>query len=291
MLMRVPFSEGDVGRNVTSTGVLKRAQTAYAGDFEGMAASDGVSRLFSFRRVGVFPLILTVGTSTAQIYAGWRQEAWSIGAVVLILAGATIGLALFAARELRKRTAVEADLALMATTDSLTGLSNRRSFDDALAREWQRAVRDRSPISLLMIDADHFKAYNDRYGHQAGDDALAAIAVSISASTRSVPDMAARYGGEEFAILLPGASSDEAAYVADRVHESLSGLMTSTSGGPPIPTVSIGVASCETTASCAPADLVTRADRALYEAKRNGRNCTKVHSAPSVAIANAKSAA
>jgi diguanylate cyclase (GGDEF)-like protein len=270
---------------MSSSEVLRKAETAYSGDFESVAKTGGKPRLYTFTRVGVFPLVLTIGVSSGPIYAGWRRQAWYIGAVVLILAAATIGLAMFAARELRKRTMVESELALLATTDSLTGLYNRRIFDESLSREWQRAIRDRTSLSLLMIDADNFKEYNDRYGHQAGDDVLAAIAICVGGSVRSVPDLAARYGGEEFAILLPGSSLGEALAIAESVHANLAGLTDSIRSGSPVPTVSIGVASCEPSLSNDANELVTVADRALYTAKKNGRNRTECGgSAPSVSM-------
>jgi diguanylate cyclase (GGDEF)-like protein len=105
---------------------------------------------------------------------------------------------------LKRRSAAESQLALLASTDGLTGLSNRRRFDDVFAREWLRAQRTKAPIALLMIDADNFKAYNDAHGHQAGDAALASIAACIASSARRASDLCARYGGEEFAVLLPG---------------------------------------------------------------------------------------
>src|SRR5205085_1599666 len=96
------------------------------------------------------------------------------------------------------------------TTDALTGLRNRRKFDDVIDAEWRRAARQATPIALLMIDADHFKAYNDSFGHQAGDQALVSIAICISDSVRRAGDCAARYGGEEFAVLLPGLAAMDA---------------------------------------------------------------------------------
>src|SRR6185295_7662498 len=107
----------------------------------------------------------------------------------------TLVLALLLRNELRRRTAAEHQLAVLATTDSLTGLPNRRQFNNAISREWQRAMREQVPIALLMIDADHFKAYNDTYGHQAGDDVLQAIGGCVSLSAQRPTDLAARFGG------------------------------------------------------------------------------------------------
>ena len=130
--------------------------------------------------------------------------------VLLSLCGVTAGLTWLLRRELRRREQAEAELlaanarlAAQATTDALTGLGNRRRFDEVLAQEWDRAVRGRRPLSLILIDADCFKGFNDTYGHQRGDEALRLIAGSIRAAANRASDMVCRIGGEEFAVILP----------------------------------------------------------------------------------------
>ena len=132
--------------------------------------------------------------------------------MVVLLCGISVTFAFYLAREMRRRNEAEMNLEMLAATDPLTGLSNRRNFNAAIEREWRRAVRVDGSLALLMIDADHFKSYNDRYGHQGGDKLLQAIgAAMICSSVRRGTDVAARYGGDEFAILLPGASAAGAA--------------------------------------------------------------------------------
>ena len=161
-------------------------------------------------------------------------------------------------------------LATLALEDSVTGLANRRCFDDALSREYRRGMRSASPMSLLMIDVDRFKSFNDQHGHQAGDACLRNIASIVNSHAQRPGDMAARYGGEEFVMLLPGTGPHGASCIAERIRAAIEG--GACGGGDPI-TVSIGTASMPLDIGPdAPADLVRSADRALYEAKNAGRN-------------------
>jgi diguanylate cyclase (GGDEF)-like protein len=197
------------------------------------------------------------------------------------LCAIVMALMLVLVRALKRRSAAENQLALLASTDSLTGLSNRRRFDDVFAGEWQRAQRARTPIALLMIDADNFKAFNDAHGHQAGDAALASLAACIANSARRASDLCARYGGEEFAVLLPGETVEGALRIAEEIRASVSSLRAQQQGRPDMsPTVSVGVAAMTPQAGLAPHDLIRSADLALYEAKHAGRD--RSVTAPSV---------
>ncbi len=169
--------------------------------------------------------------------------------------------------------AANARLMALSATDGLTGIANRRAFDAALLAEWSRAARDAADLGLLMIDVDHFKAFNDRYGHPAGDECLRMVAESIAACLRRPPDLAARFGGEEFVALLPATSATEAVEVGERVRAAIMGAAIRHEGSAlGCVTVSIGAA----TISPHPGDdaqgLINLADRALYDAKRMGRN-------------------
>ena len=169
----------------------------------------------------------------------------------------------------------EAQLALkmLASVDGLTGLANRRAFDIRLDEECRRAQRIGGAVSLLMIDIDNFKDFNDTFGHQGGDDCLKQIAKVIGGELLRPGDLAARYGGEEFAVILPATPSHGAAVVSERLRHAVEGLAIHHQSSPSgIVTLSIGTSRVSHVDAAAPAALVSRADTALYRAKRDGRN-------------------
>jgi len=171
-----------------------------------------------------------------------------------------------------QRELMRANLELERLTriDGLTGLGNRRYFDEYLAAEWKRCQRTKSPLSVLMIDVDHFKRYNDAYGHLAGDDVLKQIARVIQdGSTRST-DLAARFGGEEFVVILTGVPQEGASHVAERLVQGVRDL--NIAHGTDRVTISVGVATAWPDAESDPARLVNAADLALFRAKNEGRN-------------------
>jgi diguanylate cyclase (GGDEF)-like protein len=164
-------------------------------------------------------------------------------------------------------------LKTLSTIDGLTGIPNRRTFDDALSQEWRRSRRSQAPLSLLMMDIDFFKAYNDHYGHVSGDDCLRQIARGIAESAQRPADLAARYGGEEFAVLLPETDLPGAVCMAGKVQhgvESLNIPHAFSSAADHI-TLSIGVATIIPTDQQSPLELIRSADELLYEAKQRGR--------------------
>jgi diguanylate cyclase (GGDEF)-like protein len=153
----------------------------------------------------------------------------------------------------------------LAETDGLTGLANRRTFETTLERELSRSARSGEPVTLVMVDVDHFKKLNDTYGHQAGDEVLERVAAVLASACRDF-DTAARYGGEEFAVILPACSSSESLVVAERLRESIAAIETVTAV-----TASAGVATFPAHGAD-PEGLIKAADEALYESKRAGRN-------------------
>ena len=180
-------------------------------------------------------------------------------------------------RDITERKRFEDKLSAMALTDGLTGISNRRSFDESLEREWKRTLREGSEISLLLLDIDNFKRFNDLYGHQVGDDCLRAVATAISGAVRAT-DIAARYGGEEIAIILPSTFTAGAVEVAEKVRSAIAALRLGHEGNPGEGgrlTVSIGVATALARQGGTirmPESLLLAADNAMYKAKHEGRN-------------------
>lgn len=274
VLMRFPFSAQIIGHSLPNAYVLQEFQKKRSGFYENVALIDGVRRLYTFKQVGNFPLLMTMGLPTDEVYAGWNQDALIIGLLILALCAATIFSAGMLRRELRRRMAAEEKLAVLATTDSLTGLSNRRHFDEVIAREWQRATREQTSIALLMIDADRFKPYNDTHGHQSGDKLLQAIGLSIADRARRATDLGARYGGDEFMLLLPSISGKTALEIAEWIRKTVRDLHLPSEAFPA--TVSVGVAVIMPRFGMDHRELIDVADKALYAAKANGRDCCEL---------------
>ena len=274
VLARRPNVAAIIGRNLSDTDLFRNfSPRAPHGVFESTAHSDGIERLFTYGQVGHLPLILSVGLAVDQIDAAWRRDTGILGLVAALLVIAAVFLKKRLRRELERRLKAEEALALQARTDSLTGLPNRRHFDETLSREWRRAQRTRSPLGLLMIDADHFKSYNDRFGHQAGDQLLVALARCIAGNTQRASDFAARYGGEEFIVLLSGPDALDAAKLGHRICDAVAAMGNTPADGLLAPmTVSVGVACIVPDARAIHQDLLGAADRALFDAKQGGRN-------------------
>lgn len=163
----------------------------------------------------------------------------------------------------------------MATVDPVTGLANRRRFDVFFQQEWQRSRRTHQPLSLLMIDIDHFKAFNDQYGHQRGDECIQEVASVLRAAAHRPADLACRYGGEEFTVVLAETGPTGSFAVAEAIRKAVEGLQIRNDAAPlGIVTVSIGVGTRTGEEYGRAADLIAACDRALYEAKNAGRNRT-----------------
>jgi diguanylate cyclase (GGDEF)-like protein len=263
ILMRHPSSEGayDIGGSFKGMPIFERILRERSGSFTGRSTISGVDRLLTFKQIGELPLFVTVSQALDDIYAEWWRRAVAIGSVTLTLAVTIIVLAAMFHRAQR-------ELAAVAVTDGLTGLANRRCFDQTLQLEWQRAARINGRLALLMIDVDNFKAFNDQHGHWKADEVLQAFGQILKTCSARAGDLAARYGGEEFAVILPNVDTTSASMAAERIRESMMVRAQNVDS----PTVSIGVASVRPRPNRDAAALIKAADNALYRAKANGRN-------------------
>jgi diguanylate cyclase (GGDEF)-like protein len=178
----------------------------------------------------------------------------------------------------RQLTAANEELNRISSIDGLTGILNRRYFDETFHKEWRRTVRHARPLSLIMSDIDHFKYYNDRYGHLAGDDCLRMVAKATNNVLRRPGDFVARYGGEEFVTVLPNTDINGAVVVAEAMRSNVEALEIEHAASPAGAwvTISLGVADVFHARFLEPDDLISAADKALYRAKREGRNRVKV---------------
>ncbi|WP_165937921.1 sensor domain-containing diguanylate cyclase [Methylobacterium segetis] len=282
IVMREPYDELEIGRSVSATDSYQKLVQAKDGSFEGAAMMGEGTRSFVFTQVGDLPLHLSIAVKPEDIYVEWWRKALVIGAVVLSLCAITMVLTWLFRCELIQRKAAErataalnAELEQLALTDPLTGLANRRRYDEVLAREWRRCQRQSLSLSLLLLDADCFKGFNDRYGHQQGDEALKLIARSIEAALGRASDTACRIGGEEFAVILPETDARGAEIVAHRICETVAArAMPHVANPHSVVTVSCGVA--HDALAKTPGAMCAAADEALYDAKRAGRNQIKV---------------
>ena len=250
VIVRRPFDLDVIGRNLSHVPGVMRALSEPSGWYSGLGALDNVPRLLVWSD-GIRPLVVLVGKPWSSILSLWRTEATRIGGIMITLISFVLGVTLFLAREIRRRAQAEDKLEELATTDALTGLKNPRKFDTAIDAEWRRAARQKMPIALPMTDADHFKSYNDTFGHQAGDQ-----------------------------VLLPGLSSAEALGVAETIRLKVQQW----SDEPNVTTVSIGVASLTPTTTMEWSVLLHTADKALYAAKASGRNRCVLASIPRLSL-------
>jgi len=278
LLMRQPFDASSIGVSMKSTANFAKFSAAEHGSFIGTAAIDGVRRLYVFDRLAGLPMILNIGVAEDDIYAAWKRRTRVIGSLMLVFGLAFVGLSMLFASQFRQRARAESELRRLARTDGLTGLLNRRTLDEILNLEWLRAQRSLQTLSVLFIDIDHFKAYNDGYGHQTGDDTLIAVGCRINENLLRPADLAARYGGEEFVVVLPNMSQESAVRLAESIRESVGEMALPHSASEHARvTVSIGVASCAPGDFAEVSALLKAADEALYRAKSEGRNRVVVY--------------
>jgi len=281
MVTRVPGDHDDVGRDYSRSPVFVQSMKHGSGSFVATASIDGVRRLYIYRHIRGLPFVVSFAPALNEVYAGWR---WRAKWVALLMALVTVTIAAGAwalVNEFRGRQVSRAQLQRMAHRDAMTGLENRGKFDEVWRREFLRAKRTGRPLSLLFIDIDYFKAYNDRYGHQAGDKVLKSVARHIASRVRRPGDHVARYGGEEFVVVLPETDTWGAASIAGEIRQAIYELDIEHAKSPyGRVTISIGAASSGEHDIVDEMALIRAADMATYEAKSQGRNRVCKHMAP-----------
>ena len=293
VMYRRPFVDKLVGTNlIARSPALGRLFREPSGSAMLVSTVDRIERLYSYRQVRGFPFVVVVGRTKNELLSNWERASFLIGAAALLVCAV---IALLANRLIRqivirdrldqKLRARSEDLEqhnvglhVLAQTDKLTGIANRLMFDTVLERELKRAQRGDVCLSLIMLDVDYFKKFNDRYGHPAGDACLRGVGRVLAQQVTRAGDLAARYGGEEFAIILPSTDRTGAVAVAERVRLEILALAIPHADAPAgVASASVGVASVAAgqETQLRPADLVARADAHFYEAKRGGRNTVR----------------
>lgn len=292
IVARRPFNEADIGSSVAKgplfTQLLPKGDSGTA---TVRSVMDNVERVVGFQRVEGYPLIIFVALDKEEVLAGWRQESMLSAGIVAVLLCFLGVLSYRLIRLMRQQNQVQTvlldaqekllevnrGLELLALEDALTGLSNRRQFDLFILSEMGRAKRTQVQLALLMIDVDHFKRFNDLYGHVAGDVCLRKISAIIKENIQRPGDLAARYGGEEFAVVLPGTDYVGAFLVAEKIRHAVqeAGILHS-EGVEGTVTVSLGVCAYKADTQLHPDDFLAAADKALYVAKASGRNMSVI---------------
>ncbi|MBC7908796.1 MAG: GGDEF domain-containing protein [Rhodospirillaceae bacterium] len=288
-LFRAPLIPDQLGKDLSGTELftkrLPESPVGVAYTPNRGSVVDGQDRLLAYRALEEWPLVVVVGIRRAEIAATWRHD-WTRNAVFVGLA--LIGFSWLATiaqrqttgrleaeltlsrRELQHRAIVEEELRRWATTDSLTGMSNRRHFLENCEREMQRALRYGRSMPVLIFDVDLFKTINDRFGHAVGDEALKIIA-NVAAACLRETDLLGRLGGEEFGVLLPETDTTGAADLAERLRAAIAVAPMTANGETVALSISVGVAMLHPDDTSVDA-LFARADEALYRAKHAGRN-------------------
>ncbi|QIE25347.1 sensor domain-containing diguanylate cyclase [Caballeronia sp. SBC2] len=244
-----------------------------SGFYAAPSISDGVVRLYTFQRVPGTPLIAVIAPAESDVLASWKRLSWIVGISASSVSLAFCTVVWLLAFALRDHAKAQVLLKELTQTDPLTGLKNRRALDHALENEWGRLQRGNGSLSLLFVDADSFKQYNDEHGHAQGDIALKRLAECINRHVRRPGDLAARYGGEEFVVVLPNTEKTGAVQIAEAIRQEVErGRLTVPSEAIPHFTVSIGCATGRHSRPSSLDQLINSADLALYEAKRSGRN-------------------
>jgi diguanylate cyclase (GGDEF)-like protein len=288
LLLRVPFDPAGIGSDVTPHPIFRLQAQKNFPNRGGEIDVEGQARTYAYSRVGDYPVGIVVSRSRAEVLRPWMHTAGVAYLALVVLVGGLLVLGRRVFRQVVLRDhlqrelmetkeeleAANASLSTMAYIDGLTDLFNRRYYEKVFDRELRRACRNGSSVAVLIIDVDHFKKFNDRYGHPMGDECLKKVARAILAGMRRSGDMAARYGGEEFVVVLPDTDLAGARMVAETIRAHVASLViehADAAGG--VVTVSIGAhAGVPSAGDGSGPAFIAAADAALYRAKTAGRN-------------------
>nr|WP_320116611.1 sensor domain-containing diguanylate cyclase [uncultured Desulfuromonas sp.] len=268
---RIPGHEQVVGKTFTDINKLLCSLNKNK-IFHGVSPVDGSRLLASIERVADTTMIAAVSVNEADFFADWRRHSVIMGSFGIVVAAILFTLSILTVRSQKEQFRIQQQLQQQATTDPLTGLANRRFALEQAAVEIKRNQRAETPLTLVMMDIDHFKKVNDTYGHQIGDEVLIEVARTCRNHCRE-SDLVCRFGGEEFLILLPSTDLDGAQTHAEKIRQAIETLSFSTPEGNFSVTASFGISQWH--AETKIDRVVSRADAALYQAKHDGRNCVR----------------
>ncbi len=268
-----PGGQSDFGRDMKASPVFQRMMTNPTVAFSAEATVDGVKRYYVHRPIPGFPLVVSVAFAEGDVLAEWTQQG-----VILMVLGATLCLTIVALvlsvhRSMESRGRIQEELEGLIQTDRVTGLPNRRHFDDLLQKEWRKAARDDEPLSVLIISLEHFGSVTSTIGRAAADTMLRSVASDIQAALKRPADLVARFGQDEFAVLLPNTNRHGAAAVAQRLQAAVERAPArSTPGGPATPvTARVGSVTSIVAPGADVADIVRAVDRARAMARDTAR--------------------
>lgn len=270
-IFRYPLIEGFFERNVSGRPLFEQMkEEKYGHLLSPKSPYDGYARIAGYKVSEKYPLVNIISVTDQSVLVGWLRNSVKVVIISALGAAVFIAITLFAYRQTNHlRQATE-----LSTHDPLTKLWNRRAFDERLDEEWRRAIRREHAISLLFIDIDYFKNYNDTYGHKAGDGCLQEVAQTLKHQFGRAGELVFRYGGEEFVALLPNVAIDQAEPVAQKLVQAVAELNiphTASQVASHV-TISVGVSSKVPELHDGAKSMVEEADDALYQAKNNGRN-------------------
>ncbi|MEM8511181.1 diguanylate cyclase (GGDEF)-like protein [Massilia sp. MP_M2] len=294
MVYRLPHNDSLLGTNVRN-GPIHQMYLSQGPIGSGMRRSkiDGIERLYSYRHLDTYPLIVATAQSKQEILEKWLQSMLTQAAITFVAIVLLLGFGWRLVRQIMIRDHLQNELVgareqlqehnraltLLADHDGLTGIANRRRFETVLTNEKARAARSGLPLSIVMLDVDHFKRFNDTYGHVAGDACLRQVAAALRDNLARPADLAARYGGEEFVALLPDTDPAGARMIAERIRCAVMALQVTHAGNDAgVVTISAGVYTSQGAGLTGNGTVITasklleRADALLYQAKMSGRN-------------------